>query len=524
MSNRAIKWRLFFAGSLFLAPILALVGVGAYHLYAVNWTLLYVPLTLASTFGYVVGSRMAARLREPASNAVPPADYWTPRDEAAWKLVEAEAMSAPAPPPDALADLERHARQAEKLALIVARIYHPSATEPFNHLTLPEVLACCELVAHDLAEKFNKFVPGGHLLSLGEIRRMQSLLGQVSDIYPKLRTAYWLGAAVFNPIQVGLQAVATTQAVGPANKKFQESIVLWFQTVYLKELGKHLIELNSGRLKVGAKRYQELKAQHRVPEPMTESEVSADAPPAEPELEVLPVVVALVGPVKAGKSSLVNALLGEQRAATDVTPLTAGQVRYQLRKPGLPPLTLVDTLGFGNAEPSADDVRIAIDAAGQADSLIVVVPARSAARKPEIEFLARIKAGVEARPDLKLPPIVVALTHADLLTPAMEWDPPYDWRDGERPKEVSMRGAVEAAREQFGAAAVVPVSCVPGREWNVRDGLAAEVVARLGEARGVGFLRAVAAEADAAKARRLFRQVRAAGSQAARVLREALWG
>ena len=61
--------------------------------------------------------------------------------------------------------------------------------------------------------------------------------------------------------------------------------------------------------------------------------------PVQPEGELITdssrVTVAVVGPVKAGKSSLINAVLGDQKAAVDVVPLTASSTRYDLNQAGL---------------------------------------------------------------------------------------------------------------------------------------------------------------------------------------------
>ena len=38
----------------------------------------------------------------------------------------------------------------------------------------------------------------------------------------------------------------------------QENLLLWFYTAFLQRLGTYLIELNSGRLSVGATRYRRL--------------------------------------------------------------------------------------------------------------------------------------------------------------------------------------------------------------------------------------------------------------------------
>lgn len=528
MTPTQIKVRVAAVLALALAPVVFLAGVGGYHLYDRGWSFVsYWPMTACWLAAYFLGWYWVRRVRRPlpGGSGEPVPNYWTDRDQRAWQVVERVVLDAPAPTNDQMADLTRYAAEAQALALEVARIYKPDARDPFGHLTMPEILACGELVAHDLTRTVNQYVPGSHVLSLTDIRRLRSAVDQATDWYPRLRNVYWLASAVLNPIRTGLQVAMTKGAMGPAQKQFQQNIILWFQAVYLRQLGRYLIELNSGRLKVGAKRYLELLALHQVPTPPTDDLPATDAdspppPPADAGPDVLPVTIAIVGPVKAGKSSLVNAFLGEQRAATDILPLTAGHVRYSLRRAGMPPCTLIDTMGFGNEGPTADDVAVAVEAARVADLVLVVVPARSAARKPEVEFLERVRAGLLALPDLKMPPVVLAVSHVDLLTPAMEWTPPYDWRDGRRPKEVSIREAVAAAREQFGpeVADVVPICTVPGKEVGVRDDLLAAVVTRLGEARGVGLLRMLHAEAAADQTRRVFRQLVSAGGQAAKVL------
>src|SRR5262249_28643388 len=106
-----------------------------------------------------------------------------------------------------------------------------------------------------------------------------------------------------------------------------------------------------------------------------------------------------------------------------------------------------------------------------------------------------------------------AMTHVDLLSPQMEWAPPYDWRTGTRTKEVQMAEASDVAREQFGlrVASVVPVCAAEGRVFNVEEELLPALLKQLDEARGVSLLRTLHAEADAAKVRRVFEQVKAAG-------------
>ncbi len=514
------RYRLKFAllTLLALAPIVFLCGVGMYHLWDREWSFIaYWPMALCWLVAYLLGWYWTRRSKS-AGPAEPLPDYWTDRDKEAWQLVAAHADAVPMLTTEQFGDLNRYAADAQELALKVARVYHPMAADPFGHLTLPEILACGELVAHDLTGMVNSYIPGSHLMTVNDIKRVRSMAEKAIDWYPRLRNLYWVASAFFNPLKTGMQVAATKMGLGPAAAGFQQNILLWFYTSYLRELGRHLIELNSGRLKVGAKRYLELMEQHTEP-PIV---VSEPTNPTTEESAVLPVSLAIVGPVKAGKSTLVNALLGEQKAATDVLPLTPGVTKYDLRQPGRPALTLLDTAGFGNDGASETDVKAAVEAARQADLMMLVVPARSAARKPESEFLDRVRAVFAAQPNLKMPPVVLVVSRIDQLTPAIEWAPPYDWAKGTRPKEVSIRESVESVREVFAGRMVglVPVCAAPGKECGVRDELLAAVASQLGEARGVGLLRALYTEATVDQTKRVFHQVLNAGGQVLKILWE----
>src|SRR5207248_8590880 len=168
--------------------------------------------------------------------------------------------------------------------------------------------------------------------------------------------------------------------------------------------------------------------------------------PAEPADQVRRVTVTLMGQVKAGKSSLVKALLGEQRAKVDVLPATAGVDRYELQPEGIPTrLVLLDTVGYGHEGPKADQVAVTRDSAQQSDLLLLVLHARNPARQADLAMLEDLRSWFASRPDLKKPPLVAVLTHIDLLSPSLEWSPPYNWRQPTRPKERSIHDAAAAA-------------------------------------------------------------------------------
>jgi predicted GTPase len=226
-----------------------------------------------------------------------------------------------------------------------------------------------------------------------------------------------------------------------------------------------------------------------------------------------------MGQVKAGKSSLINAILGEQRANTHVLPETREVTRYDLRLDDTR-LEILDTTGYGHTGPREDQLQATMNAAQQADVLLLVLHARTGARQPDLLMLQSLRKWFDSRPDLKPPPIIAVLTHIDLLAPAMEWQPPYPWQQPTRVKEQQIAEAVVAVREQFAdfVVGVVPVCVAEGRVYGVQEWLLPTVVELLDEARAVAMLRCLRAEKDAGKVRKVFHQLLEAGKAAATLL------
>src|SRR5262249_33831551 len=153
--------------------------------------------------------------------------------------------------------------------------------------------------------------------------------------------------------------------------------------------------------KIGAQRYRELVHGKR------DDTVSDNPPTADPADQVRLVTVTLAGQVKAGKSSLINALLGQQRALTDVLPAPNEVDRYELQPAGVPTrLVLLDTVGYGHAGPKADQLRVTRETAQQSDLLLLVLHARNPARQADALLLKALRDWHTARPDLRMPPIL----------------------------------------------------------------------------------------------------------------------
>ena len=216
----------------------------------------------------------------PETVASPP-EYWTERDRLAWTKVDARAKSYEKVTLDQIGNARHFSDIAIDMAGEVASVYNPESEDPFDTLTLPEVLTCVELAANDLNALVQKYIPGVHLLRIRDVRRAQKAYGW----YKTGTDVYWAGAALFDPISAGLRDLASRKALGGLMDRIQSNILLWFHTAYIHELGKYLIELNSGRLKVGVKRYREILATHQIPP--IESVAAATVPEAAPSAEVV---------------------------------------------------------------------------------------------------------------------------------------------------------------------------------------------------------------------------------------------
>jgi hypothetical protein len=497
------KWQVGILLTLVAAPLLFLAGAGAWWLWREGWMVwVWWPMATCLATAYVVGAWWQRRARSLQSvnfeNPVP----GTSRDQQAWELIRARALRVKEIEPKRLLEIQFYLDTAQEMALDLARFYHPRAQDPLGSLTIPEILAVVELAAHDLAEMTNENLPGGHLLTINDWRRAS----QIVDWYQHASNVYWAVSAVFSPLNTAIRYAASKVGLNWPLQVLQENLLAWFYTAFVHRVGTYLIVLNSGRLRVGAKRYRELLARMGMNRPE-----APGGPTAYQE-----VTLCVVGQVKTGKSSLVNAILGDNRAAADVLPLTKEIARYQFQPPNINSrLVLIDTVGYGHAGAKADQLNATRTAIQQSDLVLLVLHAHDPARQTDVELLDSLTDWFRSHPDLKMPPILGVLTHIDLLSPVLDWTPPYHWIAPLRPKEKSIQEAVVAAKEQFGSRLIdiVPACAAEGKVYGVSDWLIPRAVESLDEARAVSLLRCLYAEADTGKIRKVLSQLLQASKQ-----------
>ncbi|MEK6238631.1 MAG: GTPase domain-containing protein, partial [Planctomycetales bacterium] len=208
--------------------------------------------------------------------------------------------------------------------------------------------------------------------------------------------------------------------------------------------------------------------------------------------EAEPLRILLVGQVKTGKSSLLNALFGESKAAVDVVPMTRGADPYRMgHREGIPDALIHDTAGYEDADRPGDVLKEHLGQVMQSDLVLLVVSAKTAARKADRELLDALKEEFDKHPERDPPPLLVALTHVHQLRPFREWKPPYDLRDPQGSKAQNIAEAVETSAEelQLDPRQVVPVCLKTDQLYNVEEALVPAMMNQLDDARRAKYLR-----------------------------------
>ena len=405
---------------------------------------------------------------EPPEDAA--ASTWTPRENEAWKAVLAVADTV---------DLSHFSSWSAFLGLgketidVVAKSLHPEVKDPLWQFTVPEALTMVEQVSLHLKPMVIENVPLGDKLTIGQIIQIYQWRGAI-DIAQK-------GYDIWRIIRMLNPATAVTQELRErlSNQMYRwgrEELAKRLARGYVKEVGRAAIDLYGGRLRVAP---EDLEA--HITE-ATERDRKA------PKLQAEPLRLLIGGQVNAGKSSLINALLNEIRAASDALPLTNQFTAYEIKREGAPQALILDSPGLDSLEQPLEKL---LEEAAQADLILWVASAVRADRELDDRALDAIREYFSKRPNRRRPPMLLVLSHVDRLRPMQEWKPPYDLADEANPKAASIRAAIDAAGGDLGFSAddVVP-ACLDAKAgvYNV-DTIWAEIMELMPEAQRAQLVR-----------------------------------
>ena len=467
--------RAFLAIAAIVLPVVTLLPLGLLWLWQqglfVQW-LLVLALSAAGIWLvlWVLTRKRAVLLRDKPE--VEPSPAWAEGSRPAWDKIAAIADTLD-PKDYPLDDPVKLLELAQQTIEGVARYYYPASKNAPLEIALPYLLVIIERVSKDLRNLLDR-IPFSHALTIHDLMRGHSLAGFASRCYD----LYRLGSLAINPVGAVLRELRALSA-HQILKYPTEEIKLWLLQSYVKKVGYYAIELYSGALTLSDKPTTEYITQYS----QQDIERSQEKPSGEP-LRLL-----VLGQVKSGKSSLINALFGEVRAMTDVLPLTADFTPYLLERDGVEQMLILDSAGYAGPEEQGLDTMEAEILRG--DLILLVCSAINAARRPDRQWLQRIRDRFQRHPEMNMPPILVILSHIDRLRPVREWQLPYNIVQPQRPKEQAIRKAMEATAEDLGVGVsdVIPVSLQPEREYNIEEGVIPAILMRLDRAKRVKYLR-----------------------------------
>jgi predicted GTPase len=482
-------------------PYLVLGVAGAWWLYQSGWWLWWIAwAALVSLSGWPLLNWLRKRSSLPEPSTAGPSENWSPLGKSAWADVEAisKRLATENIPLDRTELLIQLAREVVEA---VARRFHPRSKQPLFDIPVPHVLWIVELVARDLRDACSANIPGSHILTINDLWKLKKLI----TLAPTLYRVYRLIGLVVNPVTAlarELNILSQEQMLTGSTNDTKR----WALQFAVRRTGFYAIELYSGHLALRGVEFDQYTS--RASRRAIASEKGRTA-----ELESEPLRILILGQVKAGKSSLVNAMFGETRAAIDVVPRTKSVEPFLLERHGLRRAIILDTAGYEDPNQAAaalDQVRQEIM---RSDLIVLVSSARTAARDADRRLLDEVRALFQRNPDREFPPLVVALTFVDQLRPFREWSPPYDLVQSQGMKAQQICEAVTAIAGDLAVDVerVIPVCLLEGQVYNVDEGLIPAIVASLGAAERLKYLRCLREFKDEEYWRRLGEQAANAG-------------
>lgn len=396
--------------------------------------------------------QLRRRTGEVVAGEARPLPEWGPREREVMNKVVAVAQSAT---PLTFTDAAALRDLALEVVRVVAAHFHPDEKRPELSIPLPEALLLTERVARGIRSEMLRSVPFSHSVTVGRLVRTAEVAGKrgpTAKLLYGVADNVWNAVLVFTNPPAGLARFVRGQIAADMGNALVGSAKAKATRLLVLRIGREAIELYSGRLS------------HSEAELIEASRHGTEAPR---QSRMTPPRLLLIGQVNAGKSSLVNAMAGEVMCEVQAVPTPTGPTEHVLTVDGEDCAVLVDMPGLGNDEASRAALTEAIQ---RCDMIVWVASSVQPGRDADVRALAALRERFAEALDRRPPPLVVALTQVDRLTPASEWLPPYDFVDPSRPKERTMRAAMAHVAATLATApdAVVPVAVPPGADpWNV---------------------------------------------------------
>ncbi|MEQ1531145.1 MAG: GTPase [Methylococcales bacterium] len=475
-------------GLLLMLPWLALLVLGGRWLWEQGW-LTYGIGVLTASFLLLTSlirwriSRTKSLVIEPLP--ISPNPNWPDTAQPAWAAIEQLAKDW-STRTDLFTDLNTLLKLSNEVLITVAKQFHADSKQPVMEFPLPYLLKLIVLVCEDIQHEVLDKIPGSHAVSVGDLLRYKHWY----DTLTTMKQAVDVGHALFNWPSAALGKVRNS-LLGKGLNLVTDELRQRLVNAYIHKLGYYAIQLYSGQLTLETIAPTDTLTQYAQQDKNQAAERDAKA--------VEPLRILILGQVSAGKSSLINALFGEIKAAEGLLPTTPEITPYVLERDGLQQAIILDSPGYGGLQHQEAPLALKQEWA-KVDVILMVCNAAQAARQIDVQQLDAIRSYFQHECQNQALPVIVAVaTQIDRLRPLREWQPPYNIQEPTRPKEHSIRQACAAIAQDLSLPPehIVPVCMAPEQAlYNIEEGLIPLIHEQLNEAQRVRYLRCLRHQQD----------------------------
>jgi uncharacterized protein len=388
--------------------------------------------------------------------AEPQASTVAPQVEAAVQTILQAARSDP----PMWEDWQQFWQRCLSLISAIAQIYYPQAKNPLLNIYIPQAYALLRGTVDDSDQWMQKLAPVLNQVTIGQAYEAYEVYQKLEPSARKILQVWNWAQWLLNPI-AAVTHMVTQRTNNRATQELLGNLGQLLRETTLRNLARQAIVLYSNsppptlNLPTPPPSLPTAKTQ-------TLRDIIIQAQPPEP-VEQTPVSLLLVGRTGAGKSSLINTLFVATTAEVDLLPSTDRITAYHWQTATGETLTLWDTPGYEQVDQAEWREQV-LAQASQADLVLLVTPALDPALQMDVDFLKDLQ-------EVIILPTITVVTQVDRLRPLREWQPPYDWQTGDRPKEAAIRAATQYRTEVLATTAVLPL-VTAGEDrpaWGVED-------------------------------------------------------